>query len=468
MTDSGVALADIDHRQRAPRSVPRTHELEKHGQARIRTPIAGPCEEHELAVVQVLSDGRLVSTTPTQANHLLKTAEVCPFRAYALLRARTAFAPNTVFRNLLWIPPYESITSTVRHDGCNDHMLGEPYRFLSRFEERRHAYNRAKIEDLLTAAVLRSTRGKGDVLLLLSDGIDSTPLARALAHGGIRARCVTYATSGSQTHEFAASIATKYGHEHVLVDVLKLRLEKLLAVFRDLTFPTVDFGSLGYAHLVTEGLSSPTTVVLDGSGNDRYMGPGVSRLDRFLHPVRRSTGVDPYLSLKRKSLTPAYVAYNLFSDVDRPSPAHEGPLKALLMSMYESRSRYLNALDTRSDLFTRRISAHQYNNNGRVFDLAGLLRVRFPWSDEHLRDYFFHAEEKRRDGASKVFLRRFLDDTENYSERIRGKRGFVFPITSLLAGSSDMHGEQRTPAGLRRAMLGATLAQRWQPDAWGL
>lgn len=330
VTTEGTAVPDNERHQKPRPSAQLTHELESDADTGQTLSIKGPRNEHKITIVQALADGRLLRTTETQANDLLRTAEPCPSRIYALLRARTPFAPYTVFRNVLWVPPYESLTSAPRVGDVCVHELSEPYEFLSRFEERRHPYDRAKIEELLMAAVMQSTRGRSDVLLLLSEGKDSTPLARALANCGIRARCVTFATPESQTAEFTSSIAKKYGHEHLLVDVDKLQLEPLLTVFRDLSFPTVDFGALGYAYLVAEGLTNSSTVVIDGSGNDRYMGPAVSPREHHLHTVRRLTGYCPYLSLKRKAPTPAYAAYNLFSDVDRPIPEYEVPLTRIM------------------------------------------------------------------------------------------------------------------------------------------
>lgn len=414
--------------------------------------LEGGDRHHEMKLIFATGDGVLrVPDARAETLALLSTANVDPYRYYQWLRIRMPLLPATVFSDVYLVQPNDAVDVTLV-DGRVQVSLAEPYRYLSRFEQRRNEYDRDRIDQLLCESVTRACADADDIVLLLSDGKDSVPLARALHLAGRRARCVTFCDIGSDTETFTRHIAGKYGHEHIVVDAASLDLDTLLPVYRRLAYPTGDIASAGYAWLVAQGEAGPGTVVLDGSGSDPYMGGSLPAWrDRIGYAIARLTGFDLRLSLRARRPQLAAMAYGFSMGSEKIDAELEPRLRAELARLFADVARRADWIDSRRLLFIRYLHS-EYDNKGRVFDLSGLLRVRYPWATPELRDYFFHAEHKNLGRDNKGYLRRYLDETESYSEHIRGKRNFM-----LAPGRKGQH---MTGPQVRQAIVDATLAAR--------
>ena len=413
--------------------------------------IEGESEHHVMRVFAIAGHVVRVPENPAETRALLAAAEVDPYRYYQWLRVRMPLLPATVFADVYLVQPNDAVDVTLV-DGRVQVSLAEPYRYLSRFEQRRNEYDRDRIDRLLCESVARACAGRDDLVLLLSDGKDSVPLARALHLAGRRARCVTFCDPGSDTEAFTRHIAGKYGHEHHVVDAASLDLDTLLPVYRRLAYPTGDIASAGYAWLVAQGLAGADTVVLDGSGSDPYMGGSLPAWrDRAGYAVARLTGMHPWLSVRARRPQLAALAYGFAMGSEETDGQLEPRLRAELAQLFADVSRRADWIDSRRLLFIRHMHC-EYDNKGRVFDLSGLLKVRYPWVTAPLRDYFFHARHRNLGRANKGYLRRYLDDTEAYGKYIQGKRNFLL--------SPSRKGHPMTGPRVRQAIIDATLAAR--------
>lgn len=411
----------------------------------------GSAEHHLMRFLAVEGHVVKMPETPMETRDLLRTADVDPYRYYQWLRIRMPLLPATVFSGIYQVQPNDAVEVELHHGRVRVNLT-EPYRYLRRFEERRHPYDRQHIDRLLCESVTRACAGAEDIVLLLSEGKDSVPLARALHRAGRRARCVTFCHIGSDTEAFTRQIARKYGHQHEVVDATSLDLDGLLPVYRRLSYPTGDIASAGYAWLIAHGGAGPATVVLDGSGSDPYMGGALPTWrNRASYRVAQLTGLDPMGSLRARRLQPAASAYGFAMGSHRINAALEPRLRAELGQLFTDVSRGADWVDARRLLFIRHMHC-EYDNKGRIFELSGLLRVRYPWVTPELRDYFFHAAQRNLGKLNKGYLRRYLEETESYGDHIQGKRNFML--------APGRKGRPLPDAQVRQAMIDATLAAR--------
>lgn len=413
--------------------------------------IEGSPEHHVMRFASVTGGVLRVAETRAQARELLAGARIDLYRYYQWLRIRTPLLPATVFQDVYQIQPNDAVDVTVADDRLQV-SLAEPYRYLSRFEEHRNEYDPDRIDQLLSESVANACVDADDLVLLLSDGKDSVPLARALHLAGLRARCITFCNRGSDTEAFTRHIAGKYGHEHRVVDARGLDLEELLPVYRQLVYPTGDIASAAYAWLVAKEQAGLNTLVLDGSGSDPYMGGSLPTWrNRIGYAFARLTGFDLQHSLRARTPQSAATAYGFAMGSDEVDEALEQGLQADLAQLFTDVSRRADWMDSRRLLFIRHLHC-EYDNKGRVFDLSGLLQVRYPWVTPALRDYFFHARHRNLGKENKGYLRRYLEQTESYSKHISGKRNF------MLAPSSKQ--QPMTGPQVRQAIIDAALEAR--------
>src|SRR5690625_7961181 len=90
----------------------------------------------------------------------------------------------------------------------------------------------------------------------------------------INARYYTHEIKNSNTHLFTEKQENELGHDYKLIDeneLDKLTLEHIWEFYNQLHLPTVDLSTIVFAYIYffenNEG-----SVILDGSGNDLYMG----------------------------------------------------------------------------------------------------------------------------------------------------------------------------------------------------
>jgi asparagine synthase (glutamine-hydrolysing) len=302
-----------------------------------------------------------------------------------------------------------------------------------------------RLHDLLCAAVQRSLPSQKAVTLMLSSGKDSTALAIALAALGRRnADCITFVTTGgpNEANE-AGALCRKLGLKHrtaSIPDRQPVNGEALTRFFENAPLPCADDCQLPYWALTRE--CAAESVVLDGSGNDVYMGHVPSRNDRWRRALRLRNA---WLAKQAETLIP----YGTMADQFLRSPAQLCLMQGLFRPR-EIRRIFPQASDMNDDIFgvpvgtATDLDAFDYRAlvRGRHHDQgssalkmysachAAGLQPQLPWCDPAMVAYYFHLPRKhrfdQRSFTNKLLLREMLRLEIGYPDRMIGKKYFRF------------------------------------------
>ena len=314
-----------------------------------------------------------------------------------------------------------------------------------------------KLLDLLTAATLRDLDAAGGGgFLMLSSGKDSAAVALALAEAGrTDIPCVTY-SSGPDDPEppVAADICRRLGLEHRVVTLPhdRQRVAAILTRFFEASpCPGPDLKQIPYV-LATAGAGSAGGIVIDGGGNDSYMG----------YPVTSKYAAKTRLRLRNRRLID-FVQRHI--PVDSPvnyiaRSRLETVLAGRLPRFHETRLFYPGAVDVRD--FWVKLSRDSADLS--LFDVYALVeryvtpptsmrkhllaartighQASVPWCDREVADYYFNLPEQyrydRKHGVNKVLLREMLLRYLDYDADKVGKHYFSFEGDRFVAENREL------------------------------
>lgn len=296
----------------------------------------------------------------------------------------------------------------------------------------------------LTAAVAKRLEDGRPAVLMLSSGKDSTAVAVALARLGRRdVHCMTFVANTDQDEDgYARELCAKLRLEHERVEIPADRpvsSDLLTAYFQNAPLPCGDDCQIPYVTALQK--AGAPDLVLDGSGNDVYVGHVPSRRDLMRSRLR----VRPY---GLASLLEAAVPVS--SGVDQLLRTPEDLcFKLGQLRLREVRRFFPNASEEKARLASLGRAAA-----GRdVFDYRALVRGRhydqgscmlkammacaaigslcaLPWCDTEVIDYYFNLPRSARFDAqtysNKVLLREMLRQEVGYPDEVLGKRYFEF------------------------------------------
>ncbi len=304
----------------------------------------------------------------------------------------------------------------------------------------------ARLLELLTRSTAEQLGEFGNEgFLMLSSGKDSPAVALALAEGGFsQIRCVTY-SSGPDDPEppIAAGIARRLGLAHEIVEMpsrADTTAGSLVRFFEASASPGVDLSQVPYV-LATAAAVPAAGAVLDGGGNDSYMGYPVTghdltklryrvRSQAVANAIRRVVPVDSPLNYVARSRAEATLPGRTMrlAESRRLFPAAEDT-----SSWWYDESRGMNHLDD-LDLFAvvneRHTGPGGSMQKQRLAANAIGLGSALPWCDDDLADYYFNLpEDQRYDRSSaknKLLLRSMLLRYLDYDADVVGKHYFSF------------------------------------------
>lgn len=304
--------------------------------------------------------------------------------------------------------------------------------------------------DLLTKATADAV-GNGDGFLMLSSGKDSVAVALALAEAGLtHIPCVTYRSSADDPEPaVAAEICGKLGLQHRVVQLTSNPEQiatTLTRFFERSPLPGADLAQIPYV-LATAGAESAGGVVLDGGGNDSFMGfPVTGRWSlktrlrvrgRWLsNALQRRLPIDSPLNYLTRSRIETGVSGRMIR-------FHES--KQFLPSAVNTRRRWEDLDDETAHLslfdayavMDRFITAPS-SMKKHVLAAHGIdHEAAVPWCEMEVADYYFNLPEaeryNRKTGTNKLLLRTMLMDHLGYDADAVGKHHFSFDGARFVA-----------------------------------
>jgi hypothetical protein len=300
--------------------------------------------------------------------------------------------------------------------------------------------------EILTAATGRQLGDAGgDGFLMMSSGKDSVSVAVALAEGGHNdITCVTYKTGPDDTEiDIAAEMCRRLGLTHLTFDIPddpSVVESDLIHFFEASARPCADLVQIPYALVVSDiGLTSGA--VLDGGGNDLYMGIVPNRKFKAMQGLRIR---NEWIAQRVESFIPTDSVINYFT---RSRVATQ--LSGRTFRLPDTRQFYPAVVDTRPfwaeisdetsdigaiDLGTTVATAFhdqaEVHLKAHVAAQAFGMTAAFPYCDSDVVGYLFNLPASARydvqSGVTKILLREMLLDTIGYDAESVGKHYFGF------------------------------------------
>jgi len=325
----------------------------------------------------------------------------------------------------------------------------------------RSSNDRQASEDTLLSLLTQSTERQLDEFgnegfLMMSSGKDSPAVALSLAEGGFKhIRCVTYSSGASDPEPpIAADICRRLGLDHEIVEMPTDRdrtADALVRFFEASASPGVDLSQLPYVFATAAALPA-SGAVIDGGGNDSYMGYPVTghgltkmrlrvRGRVFANAVRRVVPVDSPLNYLARSRAEATLAGRTmrFGESRKLYPA------AVDTSRWwydvSRQTRHLDLVDLYGEVMVRHSDLGGWMQKQRLAANAIGLGASLPWCDDDVADYYFNLPEHhrydRRSGRNKILLRKTLYRYLDYDADTIGKHYFSFDGAGFIQRNMD-------------------------------
>jgi asparagine synthetase B (glutamine-hydrolysing) len=331
-----------------------------------------------------------------------------------------------------------------------------------------------ELEALLGAAVERAVPAAGPALFMQSAGKDSTGLLLGLAAAG-RTRVVRAATYDPGWRERegpeAAALARRFGLAHTTVGPdPAAELAALLRFLEHAPSICADVALVGYLHTL-ERSEVGGGVVIDGLGNDAYMGYVQPRAERWLSrlslprlaPATWGRMEPPDLGSRGSYLLKSMLMYPAERSLagSRLSPSavrallpQPGPFDRFFPEVDRS-CRGLSPVDFRAFVRGRHFDGCGTMVKGRRAAAHHGARAVFPYADPRLIERCFHLPRAERydeeRGTNKLVLRRLLERRIGDAPYLRAKGSFRFDVLRFAeANAARIHAEIGAAAHLLR------------------
>jgi hypothetical protein len=380
-----------------------------------------------------------------RVQELGRSLTLSPFGMSQFLHHGLIPPPHTEWDELRFLGKGDRCTLTSTRSGI-DAAFERTYPYLQADSTGESEPSTATLLEVLTAATDRqlSVAG-GDGILMMSSGKDSVSVAVALAEGGHKAVSgVTYRTGPDDTEStIAAEICRGLGLTHHTFDIPddpSIVEAELVRFFEASPRPCADLVQIPYALLVGDRDLAPGAV-LDGGGNDLYMGIVPSRKFKALQGLRIR---NEWIAQRVESIVPVDSPINYFT---RSRVATQ--LSGRTFRLPETRQFYPDVVQTRP--FWAQISdetaeigmidigttvATAFHDQAEVHLKAHVaaqafgMVAAFPYCDADVVDYLFNLPVSARydvkSGVTKILLRQMLLDTIGYDAEAVGKHYFGF------------------------------------------
>jgi len=313
-----------------------------------------------------------------------------------------------------------------------------------------------RLLDLLTTAVVRDVDAAGGRgFLMLSSGKDSAAVALALAEAGCTdIPCFTY-SAGSDDPEpvVAVDICRRLGLEHQIVTAPEdpdRVAATLISFFEAAPRPGTDLKQIPYV-LTTAAVGADGAIVIDGGGNDSYMGFPVSwkwarktqlrlRNRHLIDFAQRHIPVDSPINYLARSRIETVLSGRLlrFHEISALMPEAVDPRDH--WAKLSKDTAHLNLFDLYA-LAERYVTPPSSMKKHTLAARATGYEPSVPWTDHEIADYYFNLPEEhrydRKGGVNKVLLRRMLLEFLDYDSEKIGKHYFSFDGARFVSRNSD-------------------------------
>lgn len=374
-----------------------------------------------------------------------------------LLQNGVVPVPNTAYKNIYILIFGDLVKLRTIGQKTNIEFSNEfPFK-----NEKRDGFEEINFEknflDKLAKATIERIDKTKKTYLFHSAGKDSNSIALALAEHGMQndVTLVTHKSKGaSDESEISKSIAEKLGFKHlILQEIDKLNdqhKEEINKFFENAPLPCTDNVYLAYPLYIYQYPDFISSNIIDGGGNDSYMGIPPSLREELIFKLTKRTQKLGFLRkyIKTESKIQPFIR----------TPAEWCSLAGL--SYYDTKKILNNSKDVypywydqtnkkyKFDLYDFKTNIYTYFTipemhirKARNFCEAIGSNLILPFANESVSHYVYNLPERRlfnrKNRDNKIFIRDLLLEKLNINSNVIGKMGYEYDFNSVVIENID-------------------------------
>lgn len=366
--------------------------------------------------------------------------------------------PLTVFANVFVLGVGDNARISAPN-GRIEIAFGHTYPFknANRPSELGNNLNPNEILSMLADAVISRVKTSQPNFLFHSAGKDSNMIALALAEAGWQDKVtlITHKSKGKADESgISKSIAKKLGFRHRTLfetdDLSTQSREAITDYLASTPFPCVDNVTLAYPLYALQMPELVGANLIDGGGNDVYMGVPATRRDLLAIGLSRITS-------KARVLRKFTKTENGFAPFLRTPVEWMGlaglslkdskllfPRTICTYSHWSHKSEITydgDACDFKTDIIACIVASERHIRKVRNFSESVSANLVLPWANEKIASYFSKVPEEslfdRRKAKNKIVLRTILKDRLALDSDAIGKMGFSYDANSVVRRNWD-------------------------------
>ncbi|MBT3193783.1 MAG: hypothetical protein HN341_14645 [Verrucomicrobia bacterium] len=407
----------------------------------------------------VKSRGLSLEVSPEAVSHFL-TAGLIPY-------------PLSIFRHVYALGVGDRLRATqVAGKWTCEHSVDFPY--YSEQSSGESIADPRQLLALLTQAVQVQIGDSASPTLMLSSGKDSTALAACFAELGRRdVQCLTFvAETDADEDGYAKALCDRLGfaHERVSVPLGQPFPEGVMrSFFSAAPLPCADDCQIPYVYAMSK-VSGSGGCIVDGSGNDVYVGHVPSKNDRRRdwmymrnRPLARTLERLVPCCTRGAQLLRNRAELCFLLGLFRGREVHR-----FYQEYVDAEAFWQHALD---ELRGRDVFDFRAVMRGRHYDQGSCalkatvasaafgMRSAFPWCDDAVSQYYFNLPQASRydqkQFVNKLLVRDMLSEAIDYPADTIGKRYFQFDRIAFFTANREL---------VRSEILGCSLWNRKQSE----
>ncbi len=383
-------------------------------------------------------------------DEVIKPLEITTKGISFLLQSGVVPLPNTVYKNI-FIVGVGDIAKVQTLDNKVDIEFSHNFPFMNANRDNESDIDEEYILEILAEATISRIEKDKPTYLFHSAGKDSNSIALSLAEAGYqdKATCISHQSKGDKDEsEISKKIATKLGFKHQKIyepkSLEKKHLDSINHYFENIPLPCMDNVALAYPLYATQ-IEFNNTNIIDGSGNDVYMGhiPNQQEFNRQktfskFHRLRLITG-------KFNSGTRFEIATQTKSEWAGLFGITYGDTNHILNNPYNVHSHWKEEdtkrqdwdyLDLRADIWGSVVEFDRVIRKSRNLTDITNSNLILPFTNQKVAQYFSKLPEKylfdRKEFKNKLILRKILKERIDLDSDKLGKMAYEFDFYTIL------------------------------------
>lgn len=367
-----------------------------------------------------------------------------------LLQSGVVPLPKTVYKNIFIVGIGDTARVTTINNQINIEFSHE-FPFLNRYRDDEADVCESYILEIIAEATFSKIDDTKPSYLFHSAGKDSNTIALALAEAGYQDKitCISHKSKGEKDESvISKEIAIKLGFKHEILyepkSIEQKQIESINYYFENIPLPCMDNIALAYPLYATQ-IEFQNTNIVDGSGNDVYMGHIPSKLE-FIRQKRYSKfhNLRP-LTGKLASGKKIEYATATRSEWAGLFGITYGDTKKIFNTSFDvhkywekedlKRSNW-DYFDLRADIWGTIVEFDRVIRKSRNLADTNNANLILPFTNQKVAAYFAMLPEKflfdRNKYKNKLILRKMLKERIGLDSDILGKMAYEFDFFGIL------------------------------------